>query len=117
MIEPRRHHNYVLLGGVGTPQNLAEIIQVFGIANGNNNVARAHAEGFVLWLFVTINSKLIEAFRLSGTFSRNSAFGIGKQSEEHQAERNAADRRFIFREEIHDGGKEQDGRDQNYAKR
>src|SRR5438067_10845886 len=84
MIEPRRHHNYVLLGRVGTPQNLAEIIHVFRIPNRTNNVARAHAEGIILTLFATMNSKLIEALRLSRTCSRNSSVGTGKQSDGHQ---------------------------------
>src|SRR6266480_2820736 len=115
MIQARSHDHNVLLVYVSSPEHFAKVIEVLGVPHGNHDVAWPHAEGFVLGLFVSIDAELVKALRLSRTFSRHAALGIRKEGKENQTEGDTADGRLIFGEEVHQRGKEQYGRNQNYA--
>src|SRR6266567_6175872 len=115
MIQARSHDHNVLLVCVSSPEHFAQVIEVLGVPHGNHDIAWPHAEGFVLRLFVSIDAELVEALRLSRSFSRHAPLGIRKESKENQTESDAADGRLIFGEEVYQRRDEQHGRNQNYA--
>src|ERR1700747_1143581 len=101
MVEASGHHDYVLPGGVRGPQDIAQIIEIPGVANSNQNVSRPYAQGSRTKFLVSVDPKLIEILRLAVPGFGDDMLGVGKNSEENRAEYHSGNRGFGFGEQIY----------------
>src|ERR1700683_2955484 len=91
MIEPGRHHDYILAIRVGGPEDVAQIVQISGIADGNQNVSRPHPERSRSEFLVSVDSELIQILGLAVPLFGDPMFGVGKNGKENRAECNSRD--------------------------
>src|SRR5579859_8039272 len=117
MIQTCRHDYDVLLFGISSSQDLAQIVKIFGITDRNHDVARTHTQGVVCRLLVSIYAKLVKTLRFPGSTLCNPSLRISKEREEHQAERDSTYGGGVLCEQVDQGSEEKHGRDQYHAQR
>src|SRR5713226_8100620 len=86
VIQPSGHNHDVLLFGVGPAKDLAQVVEVFRVPDGDENVARADSQSFVLRLFAAIDPELIQAFWFPGALPRHPPLRVSENCKKHQAE-------------------------------
>src|SRR5271154_563331 len=96
MVEARAHHDHIPLSCVGVSQNMAQVIQIMGIAHRNQDVSGPNPHGSAAELLISINSELIELLGLAVALFGNVAFGECKDGEEDAAENHSGNCGFVL---------------------
>ena len=91
MVQAGAHHHHILLDGIGAGQHLAQVVQVAGIANRDQNVSRAHAHGAAAQFLIAVNAELVELFRLAVALLGDVTLGQREDGEERGAEDDSGD--------------------------
>src|SRR6185437_1807940 len=100
----------VLLLGISPSQNFAQVVQVFGVANCDQNISRTHPQSLGCRLLVSIYPELVQALRFSSSLPRNPALRIGEQRKKHQAERHSANGGRVLCKQVDQSSQEKYGR-------
>ena len=116
VIEPRAHYHHVLLAGIGTRQNMAQVIKISGIAHRYQNVSGTHAHGPAAQFLIAVHAELIQLLRFAVPLLSDAVFGVCEDREEDYAESHARDRGFILSKQIHNRGHKQHSRNDHQAK-
>ena len=114
------HHDHVLFVGVGALQHPAQVGQRVVVADRNQHVAGADAEGFALdacRVCSSWNCSFICCVRRERVCCGSPFRRTVKISEEDHRKDHAADRGDRFGEQIHDGGGEQHHDDRSQSDR
>src|SRR5580704_3227492 len=117
MVEACAHHNDILLDGIGTRQDRAEIVQIARVAHGYEDVPGTHAHGATTQFLIAVDAELVELLRLTMALAGDVPLRQRENHEKHGAENDAGDGGFVLGEKIYDGGDEQHGRDYDETKR
>src|SRR5215471_11119780 len=117
MVEARAHHDYVLLARICMAQNVAQVIEVSRITDRDEYVTRPHSHGPATEFLVAVHPELIELLGLAVAFFSHVVLGDGEDRKERRAKDHSGDRSLIFREQVDDGGNEQNGGNQKQTDR
>ena len=94
VVQPRGHHDDILLGGVGAVQHVAEVFEIAGVAHGYQHAARAHVECAVADLRAAINAELLDVVLLSVASLMRDLLRDGEDGEKQCAESDSRHRRI-----------------------
>ena len=100
MVEACGHDDCILLIRISAAQDFLQVVQIFGIANGYDNISRSHPQRFSRRLFVAVHPELVEALRLTLPFFGNLLLRVGKEHEKGGAEQHSGAGGLILSEEI-----------------
>src|ERR1700722_1888823 len=104
MIEPSSHDHHILTISVGAAKNIAQVIEISGIADRNQNVSRPDSQCAAAQLLIAVDQKPVHVFRLDVSFFGNSMLGVTEDAEKENTERDSGYRRLGLGDQIDQRG-------------
>ncbi len=117
MVETGRHHHHILPQRIGSPEDVVQVVEIPRIADSHQNIPRTNPKRPAAQFLVPVHPELIQILRFAVARFGHLMFRISENGEKHCAERDSSDRGFGLGEQIHAGGGEQYGGDDDQSSR